>query len=554
MGRTLAAVLSAALLLVPGAGGGGVQEPGRGGTVVFGPVEEPSEAPRRGGKVVVGPIGEPACLNVLLCGVGAEISESVLAGAFRQAPDLTMRPVLVSGATFTTKPPFTLTFRIRPEARWSDGLPITARDFVFTHRMILAHVPAASQGPHAHVASLRPVAAKTIRVVLRSRRADWRLLFPFVLPRHAVAGQDFTEVWTNGIVNPRTGRPIGSGPFLVERWERGRQLTLVRNPRYWGSHLAYLDRIVIRFCQGCRLPPPEDVVEAIRTGSVDLAYAVRDVSIAPVLRAIPGVRVYAGPTTGWENLTLRRGPGGHPALRRKGVRQALVYGLDRVALVRELFGVIDPRYPPSESALVLNTSRSYVRNWRRYTYRPALAQRLLGQEGCRRGADGIYACDGRRLSLQFWTPAGATLRARSLGLIQAQLRRIGVEVVPRFALAPALFGEIMPSGAFDGVHLAYFSAPDGPIGGKSLYGCGGTGNTMGYCQRLVTRDLEQLELILDPSARARLTNQVDVQLANDVPVIPLYQLPFLTAYRQELRNVVVSGNPFWEVENWWLDR
>ena len=89
--------------------------------------------------------------------------------------------------------------------------------------------------------------AKTVRVVLRSRFAGWRHLFWIVLPRHALAGQDLENVWTDRIDNPKTGKPIGSGPFLVERWERGRQLTLVRNPRYWGPHTAYLDRLVLRF-------------------------------------------------------------------------------------------------------------------------------------------------------------------------------------------------------------------------------------------------------------------------------------------------------------------
>ena len=409
------------------------------------------------------------------------------------------------------------------------------------------------QGPLCAGPAFARLDAADRRVVLRSRLRTGAACSRSCSRRMRLPARTSGTVWTSGFTTrgpegrSEAGRSSSGVGFPAVRYVRAQ-------PALLGAAPAYLDRLVFRFCRAAACRRRKRWWRRSRTGSVDLAYAVRDISIAPVLRAIPGVRVFAGPTTGWENLTLRRGPGGHPALRRKGVRQALVYGLDRVALVRELFGVIDPRYSPSDSALVLNTSRSYVPNWRRYTYRPALAQRLLEQEGCRRGADGIYECDGRRLSLQFWTPAGATLRARSLGLIQDQLRRIGVEVVPQFALAPALFGEIMPSGAFDGVHLAYFSAVDGPVGGKWLYGCGGPGNTMGYCQRLVTRDLDQLELILDPAARARLANRVDVQLANDVPVIPLYQLPFLTAHRQELRNVALSGDPFWNAEDWWLAR
>ena len=65
------------------------------------------------------------------------------------------------------------------------------------------------------------VDAKTVSVVLRSRFAGWRSLFRTVLPSHVLSGSDPARVWTDGIENPQTGKPIGSGPFLVERWERG---------------------------------------------------------------------------------------------------------------------------------------------------------------------------------------------------------------------------------------------------------------------------------------------------------------------------------------------
>ena len=80
-----------------------------------------------------------------------------------------------------------------------------------------------------------------------------------LLPRHlAIArpqGQNLAEIWRDGITNPRTGAPIGNGPFLLSSWERGKEMILVRNPRYWGPHTAYVDRIVISFCQSCPLLP-----------------------------------------------------------------------------------------------------------------------------------------------------------------------------------------------------------------------------------------------------------------------------------------------------------
>jgi peptide/nickel transport system substrate-binding protein len=280
------------------------------------------QTPNRGGTVVFGPINGPPCLNLLdpACGFASPqlfwITDNVIPGAFRAAPDFTWRPTLVSGATFSRRPPFTVTYRIRSEARWSDGVPVTARDFVFTHRAILAHLAEDPDADvHRLVRSIRAVDAKTVRVVLRSRDARWRqLLFFVVLPRHALAGESLQRIWFDRIHNPKTGRPIGSGPFLVEAWEEGKQLTLVRNPRYWGPHTAYVDRLVLRLCKACNGPAPEDVLKDVRGGDVDIALA-RETGIVPELRRVPGTSVVTFPSNGWEHLDLRLSSGGHPALR-----------------------------------------------------------------------------------------------------------------------------------------------------------------------------------------------------------------------------------------------
>ena len=526
----LTAVLLAALLPVSGAGGVDAQTPKRGGTVVFGPVRE------------------PACLSPFrtACRNDASpaftwIGENVLPPAHIRGSDFTLRPRLVSNVEYTRTPPFTLTFHIRREARWSDLVPVTARDFVFTHDVIRRVVARDSGDIHLQVRSVRKVDAKTVMVVLRSRNADWRSLFWTVLPRHALAGQDLAEIWDDEIDNPKTGRAIGSGPFLVQRWERGKQLTLVRNDRYWGPHVAHLDRIVIRFCrQVCNAPPGDEVLERLRQGEVDFAFA-RDTLIVSDLRRIPGIRVVAAPSNGWEHFDIRAVPGSHPALMDKRVRRALIYGIDRVAIVRRLFGEIDPKYQPSDNAIFLNTSRYYRANWGHYRYRPALARRLLSQAGCRRGSDRIYICAGERLSLLVRTSGGQPVREQTLQLAQGQLRDAGIEVVPYFG-----------GGDADLALFAWFYFGE-PVGFKDLYGCGGSQNDTGYCQRLVTNDLDQADRILDADQRARVLNRADRQMAKDVPVIPLFQVPLMFAYKVGLRGIDPAPfDPFWNAEDWWL--
>ena len=297
------------------------------------------------------------------------------------------------------------------------------------------------------------------------------------------------------------------------------------------------------------------LVGLFRRGELDVAVRFPP-GFASDLRREARVRVLPARGLFWDHFEIRVGPGGHPALKKKRVRRALAYGIDRVALVRQFYAELEPNARPRESVLFPTYSRYYRPNWARYRYRPAEARRLLEQEGCRRGADAIYVCGGERLSLRFVTttlPGG--FRVQLLERVQAQLRRAGVEVVPTNTTEAALFQQIIPAGAFDVLLFAWASTPDSS---KPIFGCGGAQNFTGYCQRLVTSDLTQAERILDAAQQARVLNRADARMSDDVPVIPIYQSPQWAAVRKTVRNFVSTSwnpqNPLSNAEDWWLER
>ena len=510
----------------------------------------PAQTPRVGGTLNVAALREPACLNLFTGPCQGAPVFGVVEGAFKRGPDWSWRPRIVSGVDVTTKPPFTLTYHIRPGARWSDGTPVSARDFVFTYRARLEYSDGDYDQYTTYVRSVRALGAKTVKVVLRSRFAFWRGLFGVVLPEHALRGENLDEVWSDRIVNPKTGTPIGNGPFLVKHWERGKQLTLVRNPRYWGQHSAYLDRIVFRYSADSA-----EIAELFRKGQAKIGQWQFNTELASELRRVPGVKLLFAPDSpGWEHLDIRIGPGGHPALRNKLVRRALAYGINRVAIARMLFGdEIDPNPRPFDSLVLRGSSRFYKPSWNVYRYRPAEARRLLERSGCRRGGDGIYSCAGERLSLRFVVRGR---RAPIPELVHAQLKQAGVEAVPIYATQSA-HDQVLETGDFDITLFAWFGAGGDDRGTKDLFGCGGAQNYVGYCQRLVTRDLDQADRIVDSGRRARVFNRIDEQLVRDVPSIPLFESRALAAVKPEVRNFLPSFSfldPTWNAENWWLAR
>ena len=129
----------------------------------------------------------------------------------------------------------------------------------------------------------------------------------------------------------------------------------MRNPRYWGRR-AYLDRLVLRF----RVEGTEPV-EWFRRGELDIAWAFPAAPPAlAALRQERGLRLVTPPSPSWEHFAIRIGPGGHPALKNKLVRRALAYGIDRTALVRQLFSYV-PNHPSHDSVVIVRPSPHYRR-------------------------------------------------------------------------------------------------------------------------------------------------------------------------------------------------
>jgi peptide/nickel transport system substrate-binding protein len=511
--------------------------------------------PTRGGTVVVGrhPL---VCLNPFgpcnLASVDPVLTQ-VLEGAFEVGPDLVFRPNLVSKVTIGRNP-FTLTYHIRQKARWSDGAPVTAADFRFTYRTFAGYT-APVDGPdlrdlYAKIRRVRVLGAKTFRVELREPTHDWRSFFALVLPQHALAGENITAMWRDRIDNPKTGRPIGNGPFLVSRFEPGKQLILVRNPNYWGTHRAYLNRVV--FDLGGL--DPADPLGRLRRNELHVTSAL-DAAQASEAARIPGWRVASWPALTQEILVFRKGPGGHLALRNKLVRQALAYGIDRTAIARAVNAELGNRARPLDSDVLLPGEPSYRPNWSRYRYNPARSRELLERAGCRRGGDTIYSCAGERLRLRFITTVGDTAREQALRLMQTQLLQAGVDVQPTFAPRRALFNTILPGGNFDAALFSWTRPAGGNVTPEAR--CFNVQNWAGYCSRLTMRDVQQTDRILDPVLRARVLNDVDEKLARDVPVLPLFQGLERVAVRDTVRGFVAGGSALNSSENsedWWLAR
>jgi peptide/nickel transport system substrate-binding protein len=507
--------------------------------------------PRAGGMAVIGLDNEPPCLNVLLarCRLAPTIWTAgvALPGAFRVTPALSYEPVLVDRVD-VSREPFTLTYHLRPEAVWSDGVPVSADDLIFTYRTILESA-VQTREDYELIAEAVEVDAKTARFVFTRSFPAWRALFATVLPEHVLAGRDFNAIWDTEITDPATHEPIGSGPFLVTRWDRGNSLTLSRNPRWWGAHRPFLDEIVARF-----ILDTNSRFQALRAGEIDLLAPQPQLQIADLL-VTPGVTVESAPGLLLEHVDFNTDSTSMPLLREPWFRRAVAYAIDRPALVPLLYGTLEVSYGAQQSLLFPGGHEDYAPSFAGYAYSVQTVGELMQAHGCATGADGIWVCDGVRASIKLATTTGNALRALSQQAMQNQARVAGIELVADNSSAGALFGTRLPARDYELVMFAWVKSADAGHP-ADLYGCGGVQNFMAYCSATVTDLLTRVDTEVDPLARSALLHDADAVLADDMPSLPLFMTPSFLAYRTTLhgpRNNAGDPGPMWNVEDWWTE-
>jgi peptide/nickel transport system substrate-binding protein len=512
---------------------------------------------RRGGTVVFGADQEPGTLNTFIVG-GDHLWASnahypTMAGTFTVTRAGTYRNDLVTRVKFTRRP-FTVTYFIKPSARWNDGRQITAQDYRFTWQTIMnKSFNILSTIGYEDIGSARIINSKTIQFRFKKVFAGWRDLFGEILPQHALSGQDFDEVWRNNINNPKTNRPIASGPFQLQSWNRGTNMTFVRNERYWGAK-AYLARIIFRF-----VPDTNTQVQQIRGGELDILNPQPQPSFT-ALRGVRGLRTQISRGPSWEKVDFNFRSTGHPLVRRKFFREAMARGLNRSAIVRTVFGRILPgiTLPVLNSGIIMSTSRYYKPHWAQYAYNPTRARQIMERNGCRRGGDGIYVCGGQKASIRWTGTTGNQRREFTFEIAQSQLKAVGIELKSDFAPPAVAFGPKKTSGDYDVFDYAWTSPSPDISGWDSIYGCRtateAQQNDQGYCNRTADNLFKQSNAELNQTRQAALVNRALAILARDMVILPLYQLPGMVIHRTSVRGVQenpFSIGPFWTVSKWW---
>jgi peptide/nickel transport system substrate-binding protein len=337
----------------------------------------------------------------------------------------------------------TITFHLRPDATWSDGVPVTAGDVRFTWQ---AQTSKEVGWPSAYIKEsiqdVEVVDPHTVRFHF-SRVYPTQLLDAndgVVLPQHAWGAVPFAQ-WPQRADWFRDHLVV-DGPFTIERWKPQQELALRRNPRYFERGKPGLERVVFRV-----VPDEAARLQELLAGAAQVIERVPPDRVDEVART-PGRRVVPVWTRQYTAIAWNTH---RPPLDRVEVRRALTLAIDRAGLVEALWRghahVADGPLP--------RTVWAHPTDLEPLPYDPATAARLLDAAGLRdTNGDGVRELAAKPFHLELSTNTGDQIRHDALVLLQEQLRRVGILVDPVFREPGAQLAQLA-AHHFDGALTAW---------------------------------------------------------------------------------------------------
>lgn len=513
-----------------------------------------------GGTLVLGAEQEPDCADWIASCAGASwglytIQEHTMPrvfnyekqnGAWTEVPS----PLLASMPVATTKAgKQVVTYKLNPKAVWSDGEPITATDFKYTWNQIATGEDIYDKTGYDKIESVDDSTATTVVVTYKEPYASWKALFAGlygVFPSHLLEGKDRDAEMANGYA-------WSGGPWIAN-WEKGVQVTLTPNAKYWGEK-PKLDKVIFKF-----LADTAAEFAAFKSNEVLAIYPQPQLDAVEAIQGgLTGANSYFTADTG--NVEALWVNNAKAPFDSKAVRQAFAYAIDRNAIVARLFGALGVKKavqtlnPPILAKYAdLTAYSTYIKNLSKVTS-------LMTGDGWTKNAGGIWEKGGQAANVEIKSTAGNKRRELTEQILQEQLKTAGFNLTINNQKAGDLFGEQLPAGDYQLSLYAQVATSLDP--GLCSIACStnipteANGNAGQNWQRIdisaLDPLLEKVDTSIDDSVRVKSSKAGDKVMAENQVSLPLDPLPNILLWSKKIVGPV-ADNPvlgmFWNVNEW----
>jgi peptide/nickel transport system substrate-binding protein len=477
----------------------------------------------------------------------------VLAGAYLLDGNnnVLLNKDVMDSVTVSNQSPFTVTWKTKPNVKWSDGAAWGCHDFYldwlsqsgqFKVSGKDAFAPASTTG-YELINKVECTDPTTIVTTFSDPYPDYKGLFGVssdVLPAHIVEQQtgvaDITKVtpstdaatikkiaefwntkWNgfNAALNP------ASGPFKITAFEQNNSVTLERNDAFVGNK-AGPAKIVLR-----GVSDQVAQAQALENGELDVTSSAQpDANAADRLRNLSSQGVIFGAKAGlsFEHLDLNMK---NKVLQDKEVRKAFMQCVNREDLTEKLIRPIQPDAKPLGSLLFFQGEDGYVDNYASMTGDAAAAKKTLTDAGYAPGGDGIMAKGGQRVSVKI-SHTDIPRRKSTVELIQSQCKAAGIEV--KDDTDPNFLDTRVSQGDYDIALFAWSAAPF-KSGTQAIYASNGGQNWSAWNDPAVDNAFKDAVKNTDPAAAKAKYAEADKALANDYFSLPLFNPPNMWSYK-----------------------
>jgi peptide/nickel transport system substrate-binding protein len=479
------------------------------------------------------------------------------------------------------------TYYLRPEAKWSDGEPFTTRDLELAYAVVNnATVDGDSlRIYYQDLVECTALSPHTVRMRYRQqyfKAPEFTLGLAIYAPpfhRFAQSVRDKlkAELTLERLTPEEEARqkkisahgaafgkffntdedynlkPIGTGAYIVDRWERGDRVELVRNPNYWFPQLAgHLDRIVVRF-----IPDNVTTLQALKAGEIDFAFRLTAEQYFEDLKGPPdwmqGKYVKAewfSPMFnyfGWNMLK--------PEFQDRRVRIAFGLLFDKETFLKEK--LYDAGVVVSGSPYYFGPG--YDHDVAPLGYDPEAARDLLADAGwVDTDGDGLLDKDGKPMKLVLPMVKGRPDVEQRAQVFQRNLKDAGIQLEIQF-LEWASFLDKLKAKDFDVCTLSWalpIESDPYQIWHSSGAGKENRGsNHVSFNDPQADELIEQLRLTLDPKKRYRITQTFHRLLDREQPYMFLFCQKDFGAYHQRFRGVKwYRLRPGFDLAEWWVPK
>jgi len=433
-----------------------------------------------------------------------------------------------------------ITFRLRNDINFSDGTPVTADDVVFTYEtMTNPKVDAANvANRYADVLKVTKIDNLVVKFSLKSRHflslENLSFTRTGILPRHIYQSRSgmakpFADAEQ---FNKRVSDPVGSGPYVFEKWDVGRTLVLRRNENYWGRK-PKLKKIAYQF-----IANPVASVQALRSHQVDIvipepeqfAELANDSRFSKEFYCLS----YWTPATPFYYIGWNQGT---PFFSDRLVRQAMTGIINRQEIVAHLlqghgqqitgpFYFLGPDNDPNIEPIA---------------YDPQTSEQLLDRAGWRdTDGDGLRDKDGVPLRFKFMYSNSYALFERLAKLLKDEAAKVGVEVIAEPCEWSILWDRLnrrefqayVAGWAGDALEDPYQLFHSSQIGG-------GGSNFVGFRNPEADMIIEQARRTINDAERHKLYQRLHEILHEEQPYTFLFTRPTFRLVDRRFKNVVV---------------